>query len=371
VSTWIEKLDGGGGDGVRLAVKDLIDVAGVPTTAGCRALALRAEPATTDAPLLAGARAAGARIVGKTNLHELAFGTTGVNEWYGTPVNPADPALVPGGSSSGSAVAVGSGEADVAFGSDTGGSVRIPAACTGTVGLKTTWGRVALAGVWPLSPSLDTIGPMARDVAGTAVGMALLEPGFTMAAAAPRVVGRFRGLSAEDGVDEAVDRALAEAGFEVVDVALPGWEAASTHAYTLLLSEAWAADRALIEATGGQGVSGPIQARLQLGAAIDDAAVARSWAAQSAWQEELAEVFRRVEVIALPTLVRTPPRVDAAEETHLTTATVPFNFSGHPGLALPVPRPGAPVPASLQLVGPHGSEDLLLAAGAVVEAAVG
>jgi amidase len=192
-----------------------------------------------------------------------------------------------------------------------------------------------------------------------------------MAAAAPRVVGRFRGLSAEDGVDEAVDRALAEAGFEVVDVALPGWEAASTQAYTLLLSEAWAADRALIEATGGEGVSEPIQARLQLGAALDDAAVARSWAAQSAWQEELAEVFRRVEVIALPTLVRTPPRVDAAEETHLTTATVPFNFSGHPGLALPVPRPGAPVPASLQLVGPHGSEDLLLAAGAVVEAAVG
>ena len=92
---------------------------------------------------------------------------TGVNPWYGTPVNPLDPALVPGGSSSGSAVAVATGEADVAYGSDTGGSVRIPAACCGIAGLKTTWGRIPLDGVWPLSPSFDTVGPMARDVAGS------------------------------------------------------------------------------------------------------------------------------------------------------------------------------------------------------------
>jgi amidase len=169
------------GTGVRLAVKDLIDMEGELTTAGCRAVADRATPAPRDAVCMAGARAAGARIVGRTNLHELALGVTGINPWYGTPVNPVDPTRVPGGSSSGSAVAVAVGDADVAYGSDTGGSVRIPAACCGTAGLKTTWGRIPLDDVWPLSPSFDTVGPMARDVAGLVVGMELLEPGFAVA----------------------------------------------------------------------------------------------------------------------------------------------------------------------------------------------
>src|SRR5438477_8328822 len=154
------------GAGVRLAVKDIIDVEGVPTTAGSRALERRAGPAERDAECLAGARAAGARLVGKTNLHELAMLPIGTNPWFGTPVNPLDSDLIPGGSSSGSAVAVATDEADVAIGSDTGGSVRVPSACCGTVGLKTTYGRISLDGVWPLAPSLDTIGPMAADIAG-------------------------------------------------------------------------------------------------------------------------------------------------------------------------------------------------------------
>src|SRR5687767_11848569 len=170
MATFLERFETTG-TGPRLAVKDLIDMEGVPTTAACKAVAETAVAAKADAALLAGARAAGARIVGKVNLHELALGTTGVNPWFGTPVNPLDPDLVPGGSSSGSAVAVGSGEADVAYGSDTGGSVRTPSACCGTTGLKTTWGRIPLDGVWLLSESLDTIGPMARDVAGVIIGM--------------------------------------------------------------------------------------------------------------------------------------------------------------------------------------------------------
>jgi amidase len=148
------------GDGIRLAVKDLIDVAGVPTTAGSRALAATAAPAERDAPCLAGARAAGARVVGKANLDELAFGASGVNEYFGMPVNPLDSDRVPRGSSSGSAVAVASGEADLAYASDTGGSIRVPSAFCGITGLKTTHGRIPLAGVWPLAPSMDTIGPM-------------------------------------------------------------------------------------------------------------------------------------------------------------------------------------------------------------------
>src|SRR4051812_26265895 len=155
MTTFITKLEGGG-DGPRLAVKDIVDVEGVPTTAGCRAVERSAKPAEADAPCLAGARAAGARIVGKANLHELAMLPIGTNPWFGTPVNPLDPALMPGGSSSGSAVAVATDEADVALGSDTGGSVRAPSACFGTFGLKTTHGRISLEGVSPLPPSLDT-----------------------------------------------------------------------------------------------------------------------------------------------------------------------------------------------------------------------
>src|ERR1700722_5697896 len=201
------------GSGVRLAVKDLIDMEGEPTTAGCRAVADRAVPAARDAACLAGARAAGARIVGRPSVHELALGVTGVNEWYGTPVNPLDPDRVPGGSSSGSAVAVATGEADVAYGSDTGGSGRTPAACCGTAGLKTTWGRVPLEGVWPLAPSFDTVGPMARTVAGLVTGMQLLEPGFTVAEArsADLSVGRLA-IEADPLITSALDRALGLAG---------------------------------------------------------------------------------------------------------------------------------------------------------------
>src|SRR5207302_10554380 len=140
------------GAGSRLAVKDIIDVAGVPTTCGSKAVADAASPASVDAACLAGSRAAGARIVGKANLHELAMLPIGTNPWFGSPVNPLDPDLIPGGSSSGSAVAVAAGEADVAIGSDTGGSVRVPSACCRTAGLKTTHGRVSLDGVWPLAP---------------------------------------------------------------------------------------------------------------------------------------------------------------------------------------------------------------------------
>src|SRR5438309_8114762 len=208
MSTYITRF-ADSGSGMPVAVKDLIDMAGVITTAGCRALADHGAPAERDAPLLREIRrreaASEVWIVGKTNLHELAYGTTGANPWWGTSTNPRYPALYPGGSSSGSATAVAAGEAVVALGSDTGGSVRIPAACCGIAGLKTTWGRVPLTGVWPLAPSLDTVGPLARDVRGLVAGMTLLEPGFAVDPIAPRVVGRLR-LDANPRVHEAVDR---------------------------------------------------------------------------------------------------------------------------------------------------------------------
>ena len=217
--TWIVRLDAPG-DGPRLAVKDCIDVEGLPTTAGCQVVAEQASPAAADAPVVAAARRAGARIVGKTSLTELCWSASGVNPWLGTPENPA-------GSPAGAWRVVErlgggdrAGEADAALGTDTGGSVRIPAACCGIAGLKTTWGRVPLDGVYPLAPSMDTVGPLGADVAAVELGMRLIDPGFAGASAeVPGRVGRIR-PAPDVGVDPATDAAVdaALAGLQVTDV---------------------------------------------------------------------------------------------------------------------------------------------------------
>ncbi|HEU5416118.1 MAG TPA: amidase family protein, partial [Streptosporangiaceae bacterium] len=239
MATFITRLESGG-TGVRLAIKDLIDVAGVPTTAGCLAVADQARPAAADAACVAGARAAGAVIVGKTVLTELAYSAAGVNEHYGTPPNPLDPDLLPGGSSSGSAVAVATGEADVAYGSDTGGSIRVPASYCGIAGLKTTHGRIPLDGVWPLSPSLDTVGPMATDVAGLVTGMGLLEPGFQPAPGPAARIARLRieGVTADPRIESAVDEALVQAGIPVTSLDLNRWREALGATYSIMDAEA-------------------------------------------------------------------------------------------------------------------------------------
>jgi amidase len=366
VTTFITKFDTSG-TGVRLAVKDLIDMEGVPTTAGCRAVADSAAPARADAACMAGARAAGARIVGRTNLHELAFGVTGVNPWFGTPVNPLDPMRVPGGSSSGSAVAVATGEADVAYGSDTGGSVRIPSACCGTSGLKTTWGRISLEGVWPLSPSFDTIGPMARDVGGLELGMALLEPGFTSAAPAAWRVGRLR-VEADPKIDAAIDRALAATGWEIVDIDMPEWDSVATTAGLLLVAEAWSTNRSLAE-TRPDGIGQDVLDRLHIGRdSSDQMSLSAARTAQSLWCSRLNAILSRVDLLATPTLTIFPPVLEDANDLLVARCTLPVNLAGVPALSLPVPTDG-PLPASLQMVAPKNAEETLVAAAFVVEAA--
>lgn len=366
VSTFITRFETSG-SGVRLAVKDLIDMEGVPTTAGCRAVAEQAAPAERDAACLAGARAAGARIVGRTNLHELALGVTGINPWYGTPVNPLDPTRVPGGSSSGSAVAVATGDADVAYGSDTGGSVRIPSACCATAGLKTTWGRIPLGGVWPLSPSFDTVGPMARDVRGLVTGMELLEPGFDVGSPAPWRVGRVR-IDADPRIDAAVDRALAATGWDVADIDVPEWEEASDAGGLLLVAEAWVTNRDLAT-TRPDAIGADVLARLHRGRDVgDEASVAAARDVQAHWCMRLETLFARVDLVATPTLTIFPPVFEEADRLLAARCTLPANVAGVPALALPVPSDG-PLPASLQLFGRRYSEETLLAAGLVLEAA--
>ena len=378
VGTWIE-LETEFGAGARVAVKDLIDMAGLPTTAGCRAVADTARPARRDAACLAGLRAAiargEARFVGKTNLHELAYGISGINAAFGTPVNPLDPRRIPGGSSSGSATAVAADEADVAYGTDTGGSIRIPAACCGIAGLKTTWGRISLDGVHPLAPSLDSVGPMARDVNGLIAGMALLEPGFAVAAEAPRVVGRLA-IDADPVVNSAIDRALGAAGFLVQPVTIPELGEVIAASMALLDAQAWATNAELV-ATAPDRIGRDVLDRLRHASTITDARLSAARAVISQWRATLDRLWSRVELLAAPTLLGFPPLTDdAGAIVAIRGLTSPVNAAGLPSLALPVPADGpraagGPLPASIQLIGPADSEDRLLAAGAVLEQAVG
>jgi amidase len=373
MSTFITRLDTKGGTGPRLAVKDLIDVRDVPTTAGSRAVERTAKPAARDAACLAGARAAGARIVGKTNLHELAMLPIGTNQWFGTPANPLDASLIPGGSSSGSAVAVATGEADVALGSDTGGSVRIPSACCGTAGLKTTYGRVPLDGVWPLAASLDTVGPMAATVGGLITGMGLLEPGFTPAASPARTIGRLR-TSARPDIEQAIDEALKAAELEVVTLDWDGFAAGADLFAAIFLTEVWDTDHALA-AANPDGVGEDIAATL----AMNDwfrPGLADARASLAGWRRSLLDLFGQVELLALPTMPVLPPTLaDVTPDsllsviTEVTKYTGLFNVAGVPCTAQPVRTAGSPVPASLQLVGPLRGEELLLSTALRIEAA--
>jgi len=367
MSTFITRL-GTSGPGTRLAVKDLIDVREVPTTAGSRAVERTAKPAAADAACLAGAR-----IIGKTNLHELAMLPIGTNPWFGTPVNPLDASLIPGGSSGGSAVAVATGEADVALGSDAGGSVRIPSACCGTAGLKTTYGRVPVDGVWPLAPSLDTIGPMAATVDGLVTGMRLLEPGFTPAKAPARTIGRLR-TSARPEIEQAIDQALKTAEFDVVALDWDGFEAGTNIFTAIFLTEAWDTDHALAEAHPG-GVGEDIAQLLTLHDLFRPG-LAEARAQLAGWRQSLLDLFGQVELLALPTMPVFPPRLtDLTPDSlvsviiEITQYTGLFNAAGVPCTAQPVLAAGSRIPASLQLVGPPHGEELLLSTAPRIEAA--
>jgi amidase len=369
VSTFISRF-ADAGPGVAVAIKDLVDVAGTVTTAGCKALADTAAPAAHDAGCLAEIRrreAAGELwLVGKTNLHELAYGTSGINPWFGTPTNPRYPQLLPGGSSSGSATAVAAGEADLAIGTDTGGSVRIPAACCGIAGLKTTWGRIPTTGVWPLAPSLDTVGPLARDVAGLVRAMQLFEPTFATGDASRLAIARLRlDEDVRPEIDAAVDRALALLDVEVTDVPLPGWGDAWSAADVILGAEAWRADSALL-AAHPDGIGDLTAQRIRAGAAIsvEDELAARRLQLQ--WQKDLDEVFTEMPLLALPVLRDLPPSVDEPAPVGLNRLTLPINLAGLPALSICVDEV-ADGPISLQLVAPAYGEEMLLSVGLLVE----
>jgi amidase len=335
-------------------------------------VAEHAPPAAVDAACLRTIRRIEAngslRIVGKTNLHELALGISGINPWFGTPRNPLDSDLVPGGSSSGSAVAVATGEADVALGSDTGGSIRIPAACCGVLGLKTTEGRISLEGVRPLAPSMDTVGPMAASAGELAAGMALLDPGFEAdAGSGAGPVGRLR-LGERPEVADAIDHALLEAELDLTDVRLEGWDAASGAGAALLTAEAALSNRHLLERPDAE-LGADVAARLERGQRAGASEVRGGRAVQASWRAEVAAALERVEVIALATLADFPPPLARPGSLFASRRTLPVNLAGLPALAMPVPA--GPLPASLQLLGAPMSEGRLVGLASRLELAMG
>ena len=328
---WITEL--ARGPGRPLAVKDLFDTAGLRTTYGSAVFADHVPSAT--APAVAALEAAGWSIAGKANLHEFAYGVTSQNLHYGTVPNPRFPSLTAGGSSGGSAAALVAGLADGALGTDTGGSIRIPAACCGCVGLKPSFGLVPVDGVFPLAPSFDHAGPLARDVEGCIDLMRVLAPSVVV----PDVsLGDLRvavAWGAEGG--EPIDFPTAERAHPVFQR-----EVGDVH------RELYAEHDELY----GDNIRTKVERCIDLTDGEYEAALR----ARGELRERAAAAFEGFDVLLAPVLSCPVPPADCDElavRAALTLYTVPFNALGWPALAV----------GGLQIVGKPGADGLVLAAG--------
>lgn len=309
--------------GVPLAVKDLFDTSGVRTTCGSSILGERV-PARTAVAVRA-LEAAGAIVVGKTNMDEFAWGTTGQNPHWGTVTNPVRPGCVAGGSSGGNAAALADRQCAIAIGTDTGGSVRIPAACCDVVGFKTPRGRVSTRGVFPLSPSCDTVGPMARTALDCALAYAVLTG---QDAPPPRISGVRVGVLEPTGYEDDLDGL----GARIEDVVLP---AATTDLMPVFLFEAARTHRRWFP--GQRDRYGPaLRVKLEAARRETRAGYVRALAALRELRER-ARTDPAVDVVVSPTLPIEPPPVGCWEpdvRAALTRYTRPFNFLGWPAIAI-------------------------------------
>ena len=357
----------GGEDGVPLAVKDLFDTAGLRTTYGSAIFRDHVPAETAEA--VTRLQGAGHVVVGKTNLHEFAYGITSENVHFGDVRNPLDPARTPGGSSGGSAAALAAGLCDVALGSDSGGSIRIPAACCGVVGFKPTFGLVPARGLFPLAPSFDHAGPLARTVAACASAM---DP---LAGVRPEPVPSLEDLSVGVAwLDDAaplvrgrVERATAcfprrrPLDFPLAAGVSPAFmrEVADVH------RDLFAEHRDAY----GDNVRTKVELCLRVTDAEHDAAVR----ARECYRERCLDALGDLDLLVVPTLRFVAPPVGIPEldlRAEMIRFTFPFNALGWPALALPCGPAEHGLPASVQLVGRPGSDALVLAAGLALEAAL-
>ncbi|MCA8202798.1 MULTISPECIES: amidase [Burkholderia] len=362
-----------GGPGPTIAIKDTIDIAGHPTRAASRALA-DAPPAAQHADVVRLLLDAGWQIAGKANMHELAFGMTGINDTTGTPVNPQDPTRIPGGSSSGSASLVGLGVVDAALGTDTGGSIRGPAACCGVVGLKPTFGRVSRRGVAPTDTTLDCVGPFARDVRTLAAVMAAIAPGFDPTRATAPVAGCTIAhviADADPAIAAALDAAVRASGLRTHDVALDELPAAFAAGLAVINAETSRAFGHLVD-TGKLGAD--LDARLRMAAQTTPAALVQAEAVRARFTAQVDAALERADVLVLPTLPALPITLQQAREgvsvIAMSSLIRPFNLSGHPALSLPLPLAGTPLKAGLQIVGRKGADEQVCAIAAHFETAL-
>ncbi|TGQ53288.1 amidase [Mesorhizobium sp. M1C.F.Ca.ET.193.01.1.1] len=373
-------------DGVIISIKDLFDVAGEPTRAGSLMRA-SAQPAPEDAAIVRRLRRAGAVILGKTNMTEFAFTAIGDNLHYGTPGNARDASLIPGGSSSGAGVVVGEGTSEISIGSDTGGSVRIPASLNGVVGFKPTASRVPLAGAFPLSATLDSIGPLARSVADCAIADAIMageEPAvFEPTSLAGLRVGIPRGVlfgETQAEVAEAFDRSvrsMERAGARVADLPIDdliaGMRAATKRATIAAIEGAevhadWLTTGAPVPVDPH--VTGPMSRALTIPASVYIRTIRHRTALVAAMDERLAAV----DVLVLPTVPMVAPSIaamagdeelrDTTEGLLLRNTQVANQFDL---CAISLPMPGLALPAGLMLVARHGHDRHLLAVAAAME----
>ncbi len=381
--------------GVPMALKDLFDTAGVRTTAGSRILAENVP--SRDAAVVERLSAAGLVLLGKTNLHEFAFGTTSDNPHHGPVRNPWDLERSPGGSSGGSGAALASGLCAVSLGTDTGGSIRIPAGACGVVGLKPTLGRVSRRGVTPLAWSFDTVGPMSRAVEDAALLMnAIAGPDAEDEWCAARPAEDFtrdleagaRGLmlavprdwffeGVEPGIEAVVREAIAVLGREgarVVEASLPGMADAHTAHHAILAAEAaafhgpWLRERP-------DDYGSDVRRGLELGqlvAAVDYVNACRVQAiVRATFRAALAEA----DVLVTPCLPQPPPRVGEPMSREPAVAwnrlLTPVNLAGYPALSLPCGFDGGGMPVGLQIIGRPFEEALVLRVARACERATG
>ena len=376
--------------GIPIALKDLFAVKGVRLTCGSKILAdHRAE---SDATVVTRLNEAGTILLGKLNMHEFAWGGTSLNPHYGTPRNPWDLTRLPGGSSGGCAVATAAGLAMGTLGTDTGGSVRIPASLSGIVGLKPTYGRVSRFGVYPLSHSCDHVGPMVRTVADAAVLLqAIAGPDpkdpTTSRAAVPDYTSALRedirglrlGLPQEyffedvepavrDGVTAAVQH-LSSLGAVVEEVSIPSMPHVIASSTAIIGAEAYEVHAQTLK-THSHHYGADVRSRLMLGACIQAAQYLKAQRFRTLLRREMLDILGRVDALITPTTLMAASKIDAitveigGEEfvvaAHIARATRPFNMTGLPAISVPCGFTPAGLPIGLQIIGRPFEETLLL-----------
>jgi aspartyl-tRNA(Asn)/glutamyl-tRNA(Gln) amidotransferase subunit A len=354
------------GDGVRLAVKDLFDTAGLTTTYGSAIFADHIPAGTAEA--VRRLETAGYAAVGKTNLHEFAYGVTSENPHFGTVPNPLRPGRIAGGSSGGSAAAVAAGLADAALGTDSGGSIRIPAACCGVVGFKPTHGLVPLDGCFPLAPSFDHAGPIARLVADCAAMMEAIVPELE-----PARVESLEEVEVAvawlDGCDPLV-RARVEEAATLFPRRRPLDIPRGDVAGDAFAREVADVHRELF-AEYADLYGSDVRRKIERCLTVSDTDYERALAERQVYRERFEQALDGVDLLLTPTLGLVAPPVGSREDDalreRLIERTYPINALGWPALAIPCGPAEDGLPASLQLAGRAGADALVLVVGEALE----